>query len=162
MTARCTTPLITKLLQKVTPVNPSGCWEWTGPTNPLGYGLINSGPTGRRSTHRASYAFFVGPIPEGLVLDHLCRNRRCANPAHLEAVTCAENLRRGVGFAATNARKTHCVNGHEFDDKNTIHRRDGRRCRECRNAQDRSRRLAFRTREAAEAALKVLLEQPQG
>jgi hypothetical protein len=78
---------------------------------------------------------YVGKIPEGLQIDHLCRVRECANPAHLEAVTCRENLLRGDTVTAHNANKTHCVNGHEYTPENTAITRDGcRRCRICHRA----------------------------
>jgi HNH endonuclease len=85
------------------------------------------------------YRLLVGPVPEGLELDHLCRNRACVNPAHLEPVSHRENVLRGASFAAINAVKTHCIHdGHPFDDVNTIVRPEGRRgCRACMNAAQR-------------------------
>ena len=79
-----------------------------------------------------AYIYAVGEIPDGLSIDHLCRNRRCCNPAHLEAVTNRENLLRGpTTQASRNAVKTHCINGHEFTEANTYYRKDGRTCRTC-------------------------------
>lgn len=82
--------------------------------------------------HRFSYEILVGPIPEGMELDHLCKNRRCVNPAHLEPVTHHENLIRGNGFTGINARKTHCSRGHELSQDNILNRsRGGRECKTC-------------------------------
>ena len=84
--------------------------------------------------HRWSYTLAYGPIPRGLVIDHLCRNRKCMRPSHLEAVSNHENILRGEGACAQNSRKTHCKKGHEFTPENTILRsrpEGGRRCREC-------------------------------
>ena len=82
--------------------------------------------------HRAAYELLVGPVPTGMHLDHLCRNRWCSNPAHCEPVSIGENLRRGNGPTGLNARKAHCLRGHPFDDANTHINQDGtRRCREC-------------------------------
>jgi HNH endonuclease len=108
------------------------CWIWTGAGSKEGYGRIwlNGGNYG---THRLSYELLVGPIPDGLVIDHLCRNPPCVNPAHLEPVTDRENLHRGVGVVAINAAKTHCPQGHEYDEQNTYHEPGGkgRQCKTC-------------------------------
>ncbi|KAB2977369.1 HNH endonuclease [Streptomyces sp. SS1-1] len=82
--------------------------------------------------HRVAYQEIVGPIPEGLQLDHLCRVRHCVNPAHLEPVTSRENTLRGENLVAINAAKTHCKRGHLFDAANTYRWRNSRICRECR------------------------------
>jgi hypothetical protein len=112
----------------------SGCWVWLRGTNGVGYGTLRR--NGRdHYAHRWFYEKHVGPIPAGLELDHLCRNRLCCNPEHLEAVTRTENLRRGFGPAAINARKTHCVNGHPLSGTNLYVDPKGRRqCRTCREA----------------------------
>lgn len=111
------------------------CWIWTGFCNPRGYGTIHfvgadGGPKTTRLIHRAVYELLVGPIPEGLTLDHLCRVRNCINPAHLEPVSNRTNILRGVGLSAQNARKTHCVRGHPLWGENLIIY-DHRRCRIC-------------------------------
>ena len=102
----------------------SGCWEWQGRLDRYGYGRFSFSKIDRRA-HRISYEEFVGPIPEGLVLDHLCRNRRCINPEHLEPVTNAENMRRSAVI------QTHCKRGHEFTAENTYLHRNMRHCRAC-------------------------------
>jgi hypothetical protein len=122
----------------------TGCWNWAGHLNAKGYGRIRNGRY--IMAHRVAYEFWFGPIPTGLQLDHLCRNRACINPAHLEPVTSRENtMRSPIAPAALCAAKTHCPGGHEYSDDNTI-RRNGRRfCRACaqqRNAARRATRKA--------------------
>jgi hypothetical protein len=115
------------------------CWNWRGGLNSSGYGSIGVG--GRVVlVHRWAYEHFVGPIPPGLQIDHLCRNRRCANPAHLEPVTASENCRRGECgahlqdynvLAAAERARTHCPYGHPYDERNTLRYRGQRRCKTC-------------------------------
>ena len=108
----------------------SGCWIWNG-TLSWGYGYY---AVNRRTTraHRVSYKLFRGPIPSGLVLDHLCRVRCCVNPFHLEIVTQKENSLRGFGIGALNSRKDYCLHGHSFSGDNLYIDSNGFRCcREC-------------------------------
>lgn len=108
---------------------PGGCWLWTGSLHPAGYGSLHR----HDYAHRVAYENAVGPIPEGLTLDHLCRVRPCVNPAHLEPVTLAENKARGQSAPAQNARRTHCIHGHPFNLFNTAYPPSGgRMCRRCR------------------------------
>lgn len=123
----------------------SGCWEWRGGRKPEGYGVFSTGGRagGMVRAHRAAYWLLVGPIPEGLFLDHLCRNPGCVNPAHLEPVTHAENVARGDA-GQHQARKTHCKHGHEFTPANTIWRGHLRQCRACNNERNRRQRAKQR------------------
>lgn len=111
-------------------VERDGCWIWTGSQNG-GYGQVKvDGRT--RYTHRHFYELLIGPIPEGLQIDHLCKQTTCCNPEHLEPVTPAENNRRSDSPSALHARQTRCVNGHELTEDNVYRRPNGaRRCRTC-------------------------------
>jgi hypothetical protein len=112
-------------------VTESGCWEWDGTRQPNGYGRV-SWKGVSRFTHRVAYEIAKGEIPDGLVIDHLCRNRACFNPDHLEAVTHQINLLRGETVTASRAAVTHCPQGHEYTDKNTYwSSRNQRSCRAC-------------------------------
>ena len=119
-------------------VDEAGCWIWQLHTTAAGYGLVR--PSKREGTvlaHRRSYETFIGPIPDGLHVDHLCRVRACVNPAHLEPVTCRENLLRSpLTFQARNAAKTRCPREHPYDETNTRWSKGSRYCRTC----DRARR----------------------
>lgn len=109
------------------------CWVWKGAKSRNGYGSFrDSGKDGAKtiSSHRWSYQTLVGQVPVGLDLDHLCRNRLCCNPQHLEPVTRAVNAKRGAG-GQHQARKTHCPKGHPYDLLNTYFARKGRDCRTC-------------------------------
>ena len=112
------------------------CWLYTGHIKQNGYGAMRKTQSMKYLlVHRVSYELFKGPIPEGLALDHLCRVRHCVNPDHLEAVTLAENVLRGSGQPARNARKTHCKYGHALSGYNLFVKREGFRvCRTCKNA----------------------------
>jgi hypothetical protein len=135
-------PVARRVFNKFTIDN--GCWEWTASRFTGGYGMITE--NGKcRGAHRVMYELLVGPIPEGLGLDHLCRNRGCVNPGHLEPVSIGENVLRGEGITAQNAAKTHCMRGHEFTVENTYAASGKwRACRECHNAKMRRRNAAAR------------------
>ncbi len=119
-------------------IDKKDCWNWEGNTSQYGYGVWNKDGKNHR-THRISYNLYVGEIENGKVIDHLCRNRKCANPNHLEAVTIGENVLRGETLAAKNKNKTHCNYGHEFTKENTRVTRQGRACSECKRIRDRKR-----------------------
>jgi len=116
-------------------VDSNECWNYLG-SKSKGYGRFWS--NGRAvQAHRIAYDLLAESISDALVLDHLCRNRACCNPSHLEAVSNSENLLRGDGPPARNARKTHCIRGHELTADNLIAcRLPKRECRECGAASD--------------------------
>jgi transcriptional regulator with XRE-family HTH domain len=123
----------------------SGCWLWLGCLNQGGYGSIAIGRC-PRGAHRVSYETFVGPIEDGLEVDHLCRNRACINPRHLEPVTPAENTRRSM---VARGLATACKRGHAFDDENTyVIKGGGRLCRRCVLARHRAKRHGLPLSEA--------------
>jgi hypothetical protein len=140
-------------------VQPNECWLWTGAPDKDGYGSFSRNGRNRRA-HRVSYEALVGPIAAGFETDHLCHtrdescdgsrclHRRCVNPSHLEPVSRVENNRRNRSFAAVNAAKTHCDNGHKFTAENTYINHGKRHCRPCnraRVARYKARKLAERS-----------------
>lgn len=115
------------------------CWVWTANINDGGYGMFNPGSKRTEVAHRWAYRHMVGPIPRGLQLDHLCRNRACVNPGHLDPVTGRINVLRGETLPAANAIKTHCPQNHPYDEANTRVDRLGRRsCRACERIRARN------------------------
>jgi hypothetical protein len=117
---------------KVSQTGESDCWEWEGTRNPKGYGRLAVGRTSVPA-HRYAYELLIGPFPPGLVSDHLCRNRGCVNPSHIEPVTNRENILRGRTLPAENIKRTHCKRGHPFDEANTyITSKGARDCRACK------------------------------
>lgn len=137
-------PTLTRFWRKVE--RGDGCWQWIGGLNANGYGYLhysrNTMPQRSVLAHRYAYTLLVGPIPEGLQIDHLCRNRACVNPAHLEPVTSAENTRRGL----LGVPRATCPHGHPYDDENTGYRRHGDRvgqpyCKTCHRERQRQLRI---------------------
>lgn len=151
-----TRSLLQRFIRKLSFDEVTGCWLWTGTihggtrksrkSNGEGYGALYDPKRGyKRQAHCISYEIFVGPIPAGLELDHLCRNRHCVNPEHLEPITHLENVRRGIGHGGIlkkgkrkrgpgwrSLQKTHCPHGHPLSGENLYLRPDGARaCREC-------------------------------
>lgn len=120
----------------------TACIAFNGAVVDTGYGRIYGGGRHKyKLAHRAAWEAANGPIPKGLVIDHLCRNRRCVNVKHLELVTPVENVMRGTGVTAANARKTHCRHGHELSGENLYLDKFGdRHCQTCRRAAERKYR----------------------
>lgn len=129
------------------PVTVDSCWTWTGCTKAKGYGYLKVHGVKVRA-HRFAYELLVGPIPAGLVIDHLCRNRACVNPAHLEPVTSRENTLRGQTLAAENFQKSACPQGHALAGENLrVDAAGKRQCKTCRR--DWNRQYMQRVRVAA-------------
>lgn len=170
MSPRVTEPRTPEFIYKRIERDENGCWLWTPCKLNDGYGYARDAEGRDTKAHRLSYEIFVGPVPDGLHLDHLCRVRHCVNPEHLEPVTNRENILRGVGITAQCAQKTHCKRGHEFTPENTILKGTWRECQTCRRdvSRDRIREgLAYtpisvywrERKETAEAALEELTTQ---
>ena len=130
-------PYLDRFMAKVVILD-DGCWEWTGARYRNGYGAFK-GPEKVTCAHRIGYELLVGPIPSGLEIDHLCRNRACVNPEHLDPVPHGVNVGRGG-----NAIKTHCPRGHAYDERNTYRKNSkgklSRQCRACHAEDERHRR----------------------
>ena len=136
-------PILDQVMSKVM-YSDDGCWLWTGAKNTDGYARISRGGRqgGVARAHRVVYEALVGPVPDDLELDHLCRNRACVRPDHLEPVTHAENMKRG---GEARIRRTHCDKGHPYSSNNIYIGTDGRRrCRTCRRDYQRVRYLKKR------------------
>lgn len=139
---RKTASSLEKMVRKITFAETSpvpalgGCWLWCGALTDDGYAKVRR-PGRTKYGHRLMYEDVVGPVPEGLVLDHLCRVRNCVNPSHLEPVTSRVNTLRGETLAARELEQTHCIKGHPFDEGNTRLGK-GRRMRICRACAQRT------------------------
>lgn len=126
--------------------SPEGCWTWTGAATPKGYGRFGVAKGRTVLVHRWAYEHMVAEIPEGLTIDHLCRTTLCVRPDHLDPVPSRINNLRGNSLSAINARKTHCPEGHLYDEENTRIGADGsRECKECKRLRLRARYRAERT-----------------
>ena len=147
-------PFSERFWEKVNKDGANGCWLWTADQSHHGYAYCSPYPGQSRYAHRVAYEMLVGRIPPGQELDHLCRVRHCINPAHLEAVSHAQNVQRGIGptlVRARYARQTRCKHGHLFSPENTMlpQRRDGLRVRACRICKRASWRKWSAKKEAA-------------
>ena len=132
-------PLTVRFWSKVDRRGPDECWPWLG-SRVDGYGSINIGSGRTRRAHQVAFDLTNGAVPDGLELDHLCRNPWCVNPSHLEPVTHRENILRGEGPTARRARQTHCKRGHPLSGENLyVDDRGYRRCRECERNRERVR-----------------------
>jgi hypothetical protein len=109
-----------------------GCWEWAGDFYPNGYGRCHTGGAGKaQGAHRVAFEVFNGPIPEGLVVNHLCENKGCVRPDHLVATTPRANTMYSDTPARRNLNKTHCARGHAFAETAFYSGTTSRRCRTC-------------------------------
>lgn len=129
-------PAAERFWSKVSGGSPAECWEWTASRNRKGYGRFYIGNRTNTFAHRWAYEQMVAPIPDGLDLDHLCRNHSCVNPWHLDPVTHAVNMAR------YSRSVTHCPQGHAYTPANTRMKRGGKTCKACDAAQARKRRAS--------------------
>lgn len=137
-----------RIMENVSIIPITGCWMWMLKLTCQGYGELHmrySIPAYPRA-HRVSYEAFVGPIPDGLVIDHLCRHPWCVNPEHLEPVTQRENTARGDAPSAAAMQKTHCLHGHELTEPNARVKNGRRMCRACGRAKTAAYELRQRQR----------------
>ena len=140
-------PVKERLWRHISPEPNTGCWLWAGHCCPKGYGKVGlNGKTAR--AHRVAYEAYIGAIPKGLTLDHLCRVRCCVNPNHLEPVTHKENVLRGESPSARHARLTHCPQGHPYSGKNLLFSSGSRRCRICLREHQKRYEAKVRARKA--------------
>lgn len=137
-------PFEERLARFVDTSDTDNCWMWTGPIDDSGYGKVQWGRA-TLSAHRVVFTETIGPIPDGLHLDHLCKRPACVNPQHLEPVTPRENWRRSNAITVLQAQQTHCKYGHEFDEANTRRVGGKRWCRAC----DRRRAREHKARKQA-------------
>jgi hypothetical protein len=130
---------------KIMPNMDSACWEWIGSKMSSGYGQIIIKENNKwrpRPAHVIVYEIMVGSIPKGLEPDHLCRNRACVNPSHIEPITHKKNVMRGTSPVVDQVKRTHCPKGHPYDEENTLRRRGKRECYKC----GAIRTLAYKSR----------------
>ncbi len=121
------------------PKDPNGCWIWIGCFHWNGYGQLTFDHEHYRS-HRFVYEYLVDQIPKGIELHHVCENRRCVNPFHLQPLTPKEHMMKGMGIGRINIEKTHCNHGHKFTKENIINYNGWRYCRKCKDRIDREYR----------------------
>lgn len=135
-----------KFLSKINTSMAKECWDWTGFIDRDGYGKFHIGKL-CRFTHRISYEIFIKKIDDGMVIDHICRNRRCCNPDHLREVSVKINsLENSVSITANNNVKTHCINGHELTFDNLYIYGNHRRCKACIFIRQKERRLRLKSK----------------
>lgn len=134
-------PVADRFWSKVTGGDVSACWNWSGASNPrTGYGNFNIGDRRYVLPHRFAYEALRVDVPEGLQIDHLCRNRLCVNPWHMEPVTPSVNVRRSSNAAALNINRAVCRKGHPFTEENTYRSGAYRKCRACHLQRERTYR----------------------
>ena len=137
------------------------CWVWKlKPTSTTGYGRLDD-TNASYSAHRISLEYYKGNLDSNLVIDHLCRNRICINPWHLEQVTNEENIKRGESSIAENKYKTHCPQNHEYTEENTYRDKKSKRyCKKCSKERRSRNRLAKQNKAAPKGAAIVITTEP--